>query len=249
MLWAVTGHMRFLGVDEVQEDLGRNLTYGLQEILGRAIVVGEFAERPFPSEADILNEHGISRSVAREAIKMLTAKGLLSSRPKQGSFVRPEESWNLFDTDVLRWLLDRPVSIGLLRQFNELRVAVEPEAAALAAGRASSGQLEAIRRGLDRMRVAEKGLDDALDADIAFHVAVLRASGNPFFIQFRDMVGTALRVSIRFTNRISGRTGNIDEHEVVYNAIAAGNGDLARSSMRSLIGDVLLLIDHAEQPE
>ncbi|WP_380879334.1 GntR family transcriptional regulator [Sphingomonas sp. DBB INV C78] len=247
--FAVARGIRLFRGHQVQEDLGRNLTYGLQEILGRAIVVGDFAARAFPSEADILKEHGISRSVAREAMKMLTAKGLLGSRPKQGTFVRPEESWNLFDTDVLRWLLDRPVSIGLLRQFNELRVAVEPEAAALAAARASGEQLDTIRQGLDRMRAAEKGRDDALDADIAFHVAVLRASGNPFYIQFRDMVGTALRVSIRFTNRIAGRTANIDEHEAVLDAIVAGDGDLARSSMRGLIGDVLSLIDRAEQPE
>ncbi|RZM33839.1 MAG: GntR family transcriptional regulator, partial [Sphingomonas sp.] len=65
-------------------DLGRNLTFGLQEVLGRAIIVGDYADRPFPTEAEIVKQHGVSRSVTREAVKMLGAKGLLSARPKQG---------------------------------------------------------------------------------------------------------------------------------------------------------------------
>ena len=112
-----------------QADLGRNLTWGLQEVLGRAIVVGDYTDKPFPTEAEIVKQHGISRSVTREAVKMLAAKGLLGARPKQGTFVRPPDKWNLFDTDVLRWLLERRRSLTLLRHFNELRFAVEPQAA------------------------------------------------------------------------------------------------------------------------
>ncbi|MBF6541338.1 FCD domain-containing protein, partial [Nocardia farcinica] len=96
-----------------------------------------------------------------------------------------------------------------LKQFNELRIAVDPQAAAQAARRAAPAQVSAIAAGLKRMGEAERGLDDALEADIAFHVAVLRASGNPFLVQFRDMVAIALRTSIRFTNRITGRTASI----------------------------------------
>ena len=230
----------------VQQDLGRNLTYGLQEVLGRAIVVGHYAERPFPNEADIVKEHGVSRSVTREAVKMLAAKGLLGARPKQGTFVLPQESWNLFDPDVLRWLLERQVSVDLLRQFNQLRVAIEPEAAALAAQFGSAEELAAISAGLDRMAASERGLDDSLEADIAFHVAILRASGNPFYAQFRDVVSTALRTSIRFTNRIKGRTANLRDHGAVRDAIAARDPQAARIAMRALIGDVLELIDKVE---
>lgn len=231
--------------DGVRDQLGRNLTYGLLETLGRSIVVGLYQDRPFPTEADLAKQHGVSRSVTREAVKMLSAKGLLNARPKQGTFVQADENWNLFDTDVLRWMLDRKLSIGLLRQFNELRVAVEPRAAALAAKRAAPAQVAAIAAGLSRMRDAERGLDDTLDADIAFHVAVLRASGNPFFIQFRDMVSTALRTSIRFTNRIAGRSASIDGHAAVYDAIAKGNPSAARDAMMHLIDDVLTLIENA----
>lgn len=231
--------------EDVRGLLGRNLTYGLLEVLGRAIVVGDYQDRAFPTEAELAKHHGVSRSVTREAVKMLTAKGLLGARPKQGTFVQPNENWNLFDTDVLRWLLDRKLSIGLLRQFNELRVAVEPQAAALAASRAAPAQVAAIAAGLARMREAERGLDDALDADIAFHVAVLRASGNPFYTQFRDVVATALRTSIRFTNRISGRTASIADHAAVHDAISRGDAEAAHQAMRYVINDVLSLIQHA----
>jgi DNA-binding FadR family transcriptional regulator len=214
--------------------------------LGRAIVTGHFDGKAFPTEAELAKQHGVSRSVTREAVKMLTAKGLLSARPRQGTVIQPTASWNLFDTDVLRWLLERQFSVELLKHFNQLRVAIEPEAAALAARFASEAELERIGEGLARMEAAERGLDDTLEADIAFHVAILRASRNPFYIQFRDVVTTALRTSIRFTNRIKGRSASVSDHAAVRDAIQAGDPDGARIAMRDLIGDVLTLIDESE---
>lgn len=227
----------------VRNQLGRNLTYGLLELLGRAIIVGEYRDQSFPTEAELAKRYGVSRSVTREAVKMLSAKGLLGARPKQGTFVQPDEAWNLFDTDVLRWLLERPSSITLLRHFNELRIAFEPQAAAMAATHANDRQRTAIADGLDRMRAAERGEDDPLDSDIAFHVAVLRASNNPFYAQFRDVVATALTASIRVTNRIAGRTASISDHAAVLDAIEARDGSAASIAMRALIDDVLVLIE------
>lgn len=233
-------------VEDARPDLGRNLTYGLLDRLGRAIVTGKFDQTAFPTEADLAKENGVSRSVTREAVKMLTAKGLLSARPRQGTVVQPTTSWNLFDTDVLRWLLEREFSVDLLKNFNQLRIAIEPEAAALAARFARPEDLKRITSGLERMEAAERNLDDTLEADIAFHVAILRASRNPFYAQFRDVVGTALRTSIRFTNRIKGRSANVADHAAVRDAIRAGDAERARVAMRNLIGDVLALIDEAE---
>ena len=227
----------------VRPELGRNLTYGLLDSLGRAIVTGRFEQEHFPTEAELAKQHGVSRSVTREAVKMLTAKGLLSARPRQGTVVQPTTSWNLFDTDVLRWLLERQFSVELLKQFNQLRVAIEPEAAALAARFGENEDLQRIDAGLARMEAADKGQDDTLESDIAFHVAVLRASRNPFYAQFRDVVGTALRTSIRFTNRIKGRTASVADHKAVRDAIVARDPESARAAMRALIGDVLDLIE------
>ncbi|HKX90232.1 MAG TPA: FadR/GntR family transcriptional regulator [Sphingopyxis sp.] len=238
--------MSGLGIEDGGPQLGRNLTYGMLDAIGRAIVVGDYEGAIFPTEAELARQHGVSRSVTREAVKMLTAKGLLSARPRQGTTVQPTTSWNLFDTDVLRWLLERQFSIDLLRQFNELRVAIEPEAAALAARVATADDIERVNAGLKRMERAERGEDDTLESDIAFHIAVLRASRNPFYAQFREVVSTALRTSIRFTNRVKGRTANVADHAAVRDAIVAGNPDKARKAMRALISDVLELIETAK---
>ena len=241
----MTVHGSDTGGAAVRTDLGRNLTFGLLDNLGRAIVTGHYDDAVFPTEADLARQHGVSRSVTREAVKMLTAKGLLSARPRQGTIIQPVSTWNLFDTDVLRWLLERNFSVALLRQFTQLRVAIEPEAAALAARFGDDDDIRYIGDGLARMQAAERGLEDPLEADIAFHVAILEASKNPFYAQFRDVVGTALRTSIRFTNRIKGRTASIGDHAAVRDAIVARDPDAARSRMRTLILDVLDLIDHA----
>ena len=224
---------------------GRNLTYGMLDALGRSIVIGSYDQRAFPTEAELAKLHAVSRSVIREAVKMLTAKGLLSARPRRGTVVEPSSNWNLFDTDVLRWLLERKFSVELLKQFNQLRVAIEPEAAALAAQYADAKEREAISAGLARMEAAEQGLDDTLDADIAFHVAILKASKNPFYAQFEDVVSTALHSSIQFTNRIKGRSASVSAHAAVRDAIMKRSPDKARAAMRNIISDVLELIDTA----
>ncbi len=221
---------------------GRNLTHGMLDTLGRAIVTGRYKSRPFPTEAEIAKTHGVSRSVTREAVKMLTAKGLVSARPRQGTVVQPASAWNLFDTDVLRWTLERKFSVELLRHFNQLRVAIEPEAAALAARYGDAADIQAIRSGLEQMEAGESGLTDPLEADIAFHVAIMRASKNPFYAQFQSVVSTALRTSIRFTNRIKGRSANIADHAAVADAIIARDPAAAKVAMTRIIGDVLTMI-------
>jgi DNA-binding FadR family transcriptional regulator len=229
-----------------RDALGRNLTYGLLDEVGRAIVTHRYDGKPFPTEAELARQHGVSRSVTREAVKMLTAKGLLTARPRQGTMVQPPSAWNLFDPDVLRWLLERRFTLELLRQFSQLRIAIEPAAAALAARAAGPADLEKIAAGYRRMAAAEAGGDDPLDADIAFHIAILEASANPFYAQFRDVVETALRTSIRFTNRIKGRSASLPAHRAVLDAIEAGDADAAHGAMEFIIAEVMVLIEQAE---
>lgn len=226
---------------------GRNLTYGMLQELGRAIVIGKFDEQAFPTEAELAQQFGVSRSVIREAVKMLTAKGLLTARPRKGTTVQTPDHWNLFDSDVLSWLLERKFSLDLLRQFSELRVAIEPEAAALAARAADVNAIARIRAGYERMAAAEAGDDDPLETDIAFHIAILDASANPFYRQFRELVATALRSSIRYTNRLKGHTASLPQHYQVLSAIEARAPAKAHAAMHALIADVLQLIDAADQ--
>lgn len=220
----------------------RSLTMNIVESLGRAIVTGGYDNRAFPIEAEITRTHGVSHSVTREAVKMLTAKGLLSARPRVGTMVEPSASWNLFDPDVLRWSLERKMSFDLLRDFSQLRIGIEPEAAAIAARLHDAATLGEVQSGLDSMRAAEIGMGDPLEADIMFHVAILRATKNPFYIQLRNVVATALRASIQHTNRLKGHTANIDDHAAVATAIAERNPQAAREAMRKIIVDVLDLI-------
>jgi DNA-binding FadR family transcriptional regulator len=227
---------------DVRSSLGRNLTHGMLDHLGRVIVTGGYDGKIFPTEAELSTQHGVSRSVTREAVKMLTAKGLLSARPRQGTIIQPSSSWNLFDADVLRWILERKFSMDLLRQFSELRSAIEPAAAALAAKAADDRALDAVNAGFARMVAADAGDEDPLEADIAFHLSILNASANPFFVQFRDVVATALRTSIRFTNRINGRTADLAAHEAVKIAIERRDPAAARAAMMGIIDDVMILI-------
>ncbi len=189
-----------------------------------------------------MSQHGTSRSVTREAVKMLTAKGLLRARPRQGTSVTSESQWNLLDPDVLRWLLERKFSLPLLQEFTEMRLAIEPAAVALAATRVDAANLAAIEASLERMKAADRGEGDAVEADIAFHTALLGACGNRFFANLDQLVNTALRISIRFTNSIKGRSASIPQHEEVLDAVRARDPERASTAMRLLILDVLELV-------
>lgn len=224
---------------------GRNLTQQLVHTLGEAIANGRYKSGDgLPSEADLCDEYGISRSATREAIKMLTAKGLITSRPRQGIRVQAQERWNLFDPDVLGWILRGSPSLEMLRDFMQLRLAIEKEAAALAAECQDQDKISAIGAALARMKDAEQGLADPLEADIAFHSHILSATGNPFYMQLRSFIETALRVTIRFTNRLKGvDTASYENHRKLYSAITRGNVAGARKASEAMQREALALIE------
>lgn len=225
-------------------DDGRNLTSTIVNDLGLAIVTQTYRPgKPFPTEAELCLTYAASRPVLREAVKMLTAKGLLLARKRAGTLVQPEESWNLLDPDVLRWMLQRAFSIDLLIDFTEIRMSIEPRAASLAAHSASGPQRRAIIDAIERMYAADRGEEDALEADIAFHIAVLEASNNRFMRQFTGLAETTLRFSIRRTNEYKGvpRASAVD-HKKVADAIVGGRAQLAGTLMSNLIRGALDLL-------
>ncbi|MGL6162141.1 FadR/GntR family transcriptional regulator [Microbulbifer sp.] len=227
-----------------REQSGRNLTQQLVHTLGAAIASGRYrVGEGLPSEAHLCEEFGISRSATREAIKMLTAKGLISSRPRQGIRVQPRETWNMFDPDVLGWILRGQPTLEMLKEFLQLRVAIEQEAAALAAEDQDKPKIAAIGAALRRMKEAEEGLGDPVEADIAFHINILKATNNPFYMQLSSFIETALRVSIRFTNRIKGvETASYKNHKRLYDAIDQGNVRAARKASDTMQIEALELI-------
>jgi DNA-binding FadR family transcriptional regulator len=226
----------------------RNLTHQLAHDLGLAIVQGRYnASNGLPSEAEICRQYNVSRSGTREAVKMLAAKGLLNSRPRQGITILPESRWNLFDTEVLRWILKSRPSRGLLLEFAQMRAGIEPEAASLAAAHGTPEAIAAIETALQRMIDAESGLDDSLESDIGFHTSILLASQNRFFAQLANFVETALRVSIRFTNAVKGVPGaDVQAHARIFRAITNGNSRSARRATEALLAESIELIEESQ---
>jgi DNA-binding FadR family transcriptional regulator len=226
--------------------LGRNLTVGLLDHLGKAIVTGHYNNKPFPTEAALAEQYKVSRSVTREAVKMLTAKGLLAARPRQGTVIQSTNTWNLLDKDVLRWLLERKFSLSLLRQFTELRVSIEPKGAELAARNATYEDLQRMKAAFQSMVDSEDGHGDPTQADIDFHVSILYASGNPFYYQFQEMIRTALQTSIKFTTRINKAPPNLLAHENIMKAIFDRDPPRAYAAMHLIVNDVLIVIYEQE---
>ncbi len=225
--------------------MSKNLTQQLTHKLGEAIVKGDYPiGSRMPSEALLCEEFQISRSATREAVKMLSAKGLISSRPKQGITVNPEIQWNLFDSDVLEWILKSKPSLNLLKEFTQVRFAIEPMAAKLAAENATPIQIKQIEKALYSISEAEDGLDDQLDAHINFLNMILLASGNRFFIQLTQFVNAALRVSIRYTNNVKGVSNtDVTFHVKVFDAIKNGEAEIAEKLIKDILTDALTLIE------
>jgi len=226
------------------ESSHRNLTQQVVHELGKKIMQGGYkVGDSLPSEADLCTQFDISRTATREAVKMLTAKGLISSRPRQGIRVADSKHWNLFDADVLNWIRLGKPDLYLLRHFLQLRLAIEPEAAYLAAQYAEVHQLEAIENALARMKNATSGKDDTHEADIEFHQSVLAASNNPFFIQLTNFITTALKVNLRFTNRMIAVTvaeyqAHVDIFEHIKNKESQAAFDSAMVTQRATLAIV-----------
>ncbi|HTU65735.1 MAG TPA: FadR/GntR family transcriptional regulator [Steroidobacteraceae bacterium] len=227
---------------------GVNLTQSLVQKLGSSIVRGDLpAGQPLPIEAELGRKFGASRTVMREAVKILSTKGLIGQRPRVGTFVHPEEKWDLLDAEVLTWILDRHFSYGLVREFLEVRVGIEPAAAALAAVNATDADKDLLKQRLERMKDALSGHVDPVAADIAFHAAILQITHNRFYQQLTPIVETALRFSIRLTNQAKGAVADYGAHERIYRAIRAGNADAAAKGCRDLVREALTLVMRAEK--
>jgi len=226
-------------------DRNSNLSQRMTQALGRQIVCGVYdRSESLPTEAELCEQFGVSRSAVREAVKMLSAKGLITSKPRQGIRIQPEEQWNIFDTDLLSWSLESNPSMKVLKEFLQMRIAIEPEAASLAARFATPEKIDAIEAALERMRAAGDNMEAELEADIAFHVSILYASNNRFYIRLRDFIQTALRVSIRHTSSIkANHEGVVEDHAKVLSAIKNRNPEQAKNAMLLLIDEALNFIE------
>jgi DNA-binding FadR family transcriptional regulator len=215
-----------------------SLHHQVAQDIGARILRGEFAPGDLlPNEAESCRAYGVSRTAVREAMKMLTAKGLIISRPKIGSRVQPKESWNLLDRDVLVWYCAAAERSHFLASMHQVREILEPESAALAAVNHTASQLVTIEQALYGMR-------DATDpagwntADVQFHVAILWAAGNELLVPFGFLIESALGTMFDFTVRHNQTWREAYPlHENIVIAIRKRRPDAARKAVRVLLAD------------
>ncbi|WP_206066392.1 FCD domain-containing protein [Nonomuraea composti] len=157
--------------------------------LGRSLAAGELGAGEVLRLEDVQERFGVSRTVAREAVRVLESKRLVSSRPRVGVTVRPMSAWNLYDPQVIRWRLTSPGRETQLRELAELRAAVEPAAAALAARHADPAARQDLLAAAHALIAAARAGDrhGFVTADAAFHRVLLGASGNGMFAQLASV--------------------------------------------------------------
>ena len=206
--------------------------------IGMRIVRGDYPPGTIlPNEAKWSETFDVSRSAVREAIKMLMAKSLLSSRPKVGSWVEPRERWNLLDRDVLGWYVAAAKQSHFLAHMQQVREILEPETAALAAANHTPEQLLAIERAY-RAMAAAKTLAAWNDADVKFHFAILQAAGNELLVPLGLVIESALGSMFRYTARQKGDVGRtLPDHERILAAIRARDPAQAGEWMAKHIRD------------
>jgi DNA-binding FadR family transcriptional regulator len=210
--------------------------------IGQRIVRGDFVPGdPLPNADDWSAAHGVSRTVLREVIKVLAGKGLIESRPKTGTKVRPRSQWNFLDPDVLAWRYAAAGSGEDVRSLFELRRAIEPMAAGLAAERATPEQINELEAVLVEMEEAADDSERFAEPDLVYHQSILRMTGNELIGSLAALIETALVTSFRLTNDLpEGQRPSVPLHREVVRKIAARDAEGARSAM-------LTLIDKAEE--
>jgi DNA-binding FadR family transcriptional regulator len=162
--------------------------------LGTAICGGELAPGSVLNIDDLVDRYAVSRSVVREVLRVLASMGLVETRRRVGVMIRPASHWNVFDPQVIRWRLASAGRIAQLRSITELRTAVEPHAAWLAAQRIDHDEASELVGLAAKMWAAGKAGDEErfLRLDIEFHRRVLFASGNEMFVKLQDLVAEVL---------------------------------------------------------
>jgi DNA-binding FadR family transcriptional regulator len=225
------------GASGTMKTRGLRIHQSLARTLGIAIVSGEFAPGAgFGGEIEQSEARGVSRTAYREAMRILTAKGLLESRPKAGTHVTPRERWNLLDPDVLEWMFSGKPDERFVRDLFELRGVIEPAAAELAAVRHDADDLARMDRGLAGMREHGLATAEGQAADQDFHTALLAAARNEALASLATSVAAAVRWTTRFKQERHKRPRDpLPEHEALRDAIASRKPARARKAMEELL--------------
>ncbi len=209
--------------------------------IGLAIISNKFPPNSIlPRDGDLLAHFGVSRTVLREALKVLAGKQLLLSRARIGTKVRDRSEWNFFDPDLLEWNVEAGIDDNFMKYVEEVRWALEPEAARLAAERHVDADVERLYAHVSRMGVPGVRRRDFVKADIDFHIDVAKASGNPFLRAITALIEVALVEAFTRSwpgDEPGGTERSTADHRAIVDAIARRDGLGAGNAMRTVLAD------------
>ncbi len=215
----------------------KNVHGNTVDYLGAAIVAGRFGVGgALPPEPLLCEELGVSRTVVRESVKSLVAKGLIQTGPKVGTRVLPSAQWNWFDPDVIGWQARAGLTPEFIRDLQDLRLIVEPAAVKLAALRATSSDIDAIEEAFAGMKSAVENGGDYVKFDLRFHQGLLCASHNRMLVRMSQALSALLRTSFEIsTVKKDGPRNSLAMHRAVLDAVIARNATNAERAIRVLI--------------
>jgi DNA-binding FadR family transcriptional regulator len=203
------------------------------DILGYRIAANHYAPgETLPIEQELADSLKVGRNALREAVKVLSGKGLISTAPRSGTRVRPREDWNMLDPDVLKWHADPDIATDkFMLDLIEMRRIVEPKAAELAAVRATREDIASILSAYETMAACRSEQEQRIEADIQFHSAVLKASHNQVLNHFRYAIAAYLRAHSRAGQQVSDSDdqADLERHHKIALAIATGKAKSAYS--------------------
>lgn len=229
-----------------REPAGTGLHERLLAAIGADLASGDLAPGTVLSIEAFEERYGVSRTVVREAVKVLQQLGIVSSRRRVGISVLPADQWEALSPYVIRWRLEGSQRLAQLREISELRSGVEPVAAALAARRATDEQRLALVTAAGGMTVTGRrgDLEPYLDHDVVFHTTLLAGSGNGAFASLAPLVAEALRGRTHH-NLMPARPlpEAIVWHREVAEAIASGDSEVAEDRMRRIVREAASAID------
>lgn len=227
---------------------------GVVQGIGRRIVRGELATGEIlPEQGELSRQLGVSRTVVREATKVLAAKGLVESRSKRGTVILPRSEWRLLDPEVLGWLTEAGLDPDFLQSMFEVRRIIEPAAVRLAAERATPEELAGIQSTFEAMARA-KDQATYLHADIAYHAMLVAATHNDHLVQLVAAFGPALQAGLRAATRHGWDWPDfleysIGPHREVLYAVMAHDPDRASDAMERLVTQSQVSFDYPAGPE
>ena len=228
-----------LGPTQADKSNQRRVHDSVVGAVGRWILGGVYAPGDLlPREDDLAEKLGVSRTSVREAVKVLSAKGLLEARRRVGVRVRDRDDWNLLDTLVLSWHPDVGRDEALTTSLIEARSIIEPAAAALAAKRATAADLARIEQAyLGMERNVRSDLEACCEADLRFHASVIAASHNVVLKGLTGTIEAALRATFAITNRLmTAQSRALAAHRAVLDCIRMRDADGARAATIDLLG-------------